>query len=147
MALLQRITVSKRTIGLGLVAVGWLFLPASRAQACNHPTIVSFASSDVSERSTNPTTPLVRKPVKPAVAQHNPFDPLGPCQGPQCDGRPERPDRPLTSPAPTKVRDTWNLAWTETSAEELMPASRFWLELDVPSPIQFHDPIFHPPRA
>ena len=146
MALTQRIADSKRAIGLALIAVGWLFLPTSQAQACNHPAIVSFASSDFGEQSTKPTSPLTRKPAKPGAAPHNPYDPLGPCQGPQCDGTPDQPDRPLTSPSPTKLRDTWNLACIESSAAERAPVSRAWLDFDVLSPLQFPDSIFHPPR-
>jgi hypothetical protein len=147
----QRTAGSKRTIGIVLIALGWLFVPASRALACDHPTFVSFASTEFGERSasestTKPTVLLVHKQNRPVTSPHDPFDPLGPCQGPQCDTRPARPDRPLTGPSPTKVRDTWNLAYTESAADERTPGSRAWLDFEVSAPRQFSDSIFHPPR-
>src|SRR5262245_51602954 len=146
----QPIAGSKRTIGIVLIALGWLFVPASRTLACSHPTFVSFSATAFGERSTGdstkPAVPLVHKRTRPVTSPHNPFDPLGPCQGPQCDSRPERPDRPLTGPSPTKVRDTWNLAYTESSADERTPVSETWLDFEVPAPLQFSDSIFHPPR-
>lgn len=147
MALTHRIAGGKRTTGLVLVALGWLFAPTSHVFACSHPTIVSFASIEFGEQSDQQTTPLIHKPAKPAAAPHNPFEPLGPCQGPQCDGAPARPDRPLTSPSTTKVRDTWSLALTATFGDESIPLTGAWLQSDSASPVQFHDAIFHPPRA
>jgi hypothetical protein len=140
----QAISGSTRTIGVVLMGLGWLFVPASRALACSHPTFVSFSSA--TESAPRPTTAPVHKRTKPTAAPQNPVNPLGPCQGPQCDTRPGRPDRPLTSPAPIKTRDHGNIAYTESSADERTPASHAWLDFETPAPLQFSDSIFHPPR-
>ncbi|MCI0683546.1 MAG: hypothetical protein L0Y71_15685 [Gemmataceae bacterium] len=145
MALMHRIAGNKRTTGLVLVAVGWLVWPAAPAFACSHPGIVSIAAFDFGLQTSEPSTPQFQRPTK-ANGPHNPFDPLGPCQGPQCDGTPDRPDRPLTSSSTTNVRDT-SLACIPGPAREPAPSTDAWVLIDIPSPIQFHASIFHPPRG
>ena len=141
MAFLRCVLGSWLLTRLTLAALGLYCLSGQPLQACSHPTFVSF--SETQGRGASTARPQYI-PHSRSTPTSRPYDPLGPCQGPQCERSRPASELPLTtSPEPTP--DPWSLALLDW-----INPTPFSTPLTAPplSPlVRCHGCVFHPPRA